>query len=212
MTRNNHIAVSRICFLLAVMLFSTEASATENFAGDFLMRGAGTRSLSMGNSAVAVVSDATSAYYNPAGLAQLKSYEINLMHSEQFAGLINYNTLSFGQSGITPGHIIELLKMIHGDEITVKAGQKVMEELAAKPRSPKRIIEDLGLAKIKGEDVVESAVEEAIKENQEAVKDYLDGKEEALNFIVGQVMRKTRGRADPQVVHDKIEKILKRNM
>jgi len=124
--------------------------------------------------------------------------------------VLTYNTLSFRKSGMTSRHLIELLKMVHGGEITVKGGQKVMEELAAKPRSPRKIVEELGLLKIKGEDVVEKAVREAIEENESAVRDYLSGREEALNFIVGQVMRKTRGRADPQVVHDKIEKVLKR--
>ena len=59
------------------------------------MLGAGARALGMGSSYIVVTNGATSSYHNPAGLARIKVKEINLMHSEQFAGLINYNTMSF---------------------------------------------------------------------------------------------------------------------
>ena len=83
-------------FFLLLILPAGDPSASENYAGDFLMLGAGTEALGIGSAAAAVVDDATAAYYNPAGLARLTSREITFMHSEQFAGLINYNTFSFG--------------------------------------------------------------------------------------------------------------------
>lgn len=70
--------------------------SSENYAGDFLDLGAGARALGMGSAFVVATDGATSAYHNPAGLTRLKVREINLMHSEQFAGLINYNTVSAG--------------------------------------------------------------------------------------------------------------------
>ena len=83
--------------LFAVFLIGQyPVSASENFAGDFLMLGSGARALGMGNSYVAISDGAESSYYNPAGLAHLRVRELNLMHSEQFGGLENYNTLSFG--------------------------------------------------------------------------------------------------------------------
>ncbi|MFA6472810.1 MAG: hypothetical protein WCU00_12295 [Candidatus Latescibacterota bacterium] len=66
----------------------------ENYAGDFLELGAGARALGMGSAFIAVTDGATSPYYNPAGLLKLKTREANLMHSEQFGGLENYNTIS----------------------------------------------------------------------------------------------------------------------
>ncbi|RMF89762.1 MAG: Asp-tRNA(Asn)/Glu-tRNA(Gln) amidotransferase subunit GatB [Methanobacteriota archaeon] len=114
--------------------------------------------------------------------------------------VLEYNSLSFRESTITTGQLIELLQMVAGHEITVKTGQRVIEMLVERPHSPREIVEELGLGKIKEEDVVEKAVEEAIAENEKAVKDYLSGKEEALNYVVGQVMKKTRGRADPATV------------
>jgi aspartyl-tRNA(Asn)/glutamyl-tRNA(Gln) amidotransferase subunit B len=100
--------------------------------------------------------------------------------------------------------------MVKTHEITVKTGQKVIEMLVERPHSPREIVGELGLEKIKDVDIVESAVKEALAENQKAVDDYLNGKEGALNYVVGQVMKKTKGRADPGIVlkmlKQKIEK------
>jgi hypothetical protein len=82
---------SGISFFYTGTVFSSE-----NYSGDFLTLGAGARTLGMGGSSVVNVKGAVSSYYNPASLSTLKSSELNLMHSEQFAGLINYNTISVG--------------------------------------------------------------------------------------------------------------------
>ena len=71
------------------------------YAGDFLMLGAGARALGMGSAFTATSDGAVSAYYNPAGLAGLKSREIDVMHSEQFGGLENYNTFAIA-SPVSP--------------------------------------------------------------------------------------------------------------
>ncbi len=126
--------------------------------------------------------------------------------------VLEYNSLSFKESTITVEQLIELFKMIKSHAITVKTGQKVIEMLVERPHSPREIVDELGLGKIKDGDVVEKAVVEALKENQKAVQDYLGGTEAALNYVVGQVMRKTKGRADPATVLSMLkEKINKRN-
>ena len=84
--------------ILALLSIGTDTDillCSENYAGDFLSLGAGARALGMGSSYVVATNGATSSYHNPSGLIHLKVKEINLMHSEQFAGLINYNTISF---------------------------------------------------------------------------------------------------------------------
>jgi aspartyl-tRNA(Asn)/glutamyl-tRNA(Gln) amidotransferase subunit B len=114
--------------------------------------------------------------------------------------VLEYNNLTFKSSTITTGQLIILFDMVKKHEITVKTGQKVIEMLVERPHSPRDIVRELGLEKIKDGDVVERAIEEAINENQRAVNDYLEGKEGALNYVVGQVMKKTHGRADPGTV------------
>jgi aspartyl-tRNA(Asn)/glutamyl-tRNA(Gln) amidotransferase subunit B len=114
--------------------------------------------------------------------------------------VLEYNNLTFKDSSITTDQLIELFNTVKNHEITVKTGQKVMELLVERPHSPREIVKELGLGKIKDGDIVEKAAKEAIEENQKAVQDYLKGTEGALNYVVGQVMRKTKGRADPVTV------------
>jgi aspartyl-tRNA(Asn)/glutamyl-tRNA(Gln) amidotransferase subunit B len=135
-------------------------------------------------------------------------YAANWIRDELKRVLI-YNKKTFKESGIRHKHIIDLLKMIQSGEITAKTGQKIIEIMGEKPGNPKKIVEGLGLGKITKNDVLENAVEEAIKENPKAVDDYLDGKEEALNYVVGQVMRKTKGRADPGTILEILKDTLK---
>ncbi|MFC1692509.1 hypothetical protein ACFL1R_03280 [Candidatus Latescibacterota bacterium] len=80
--------------ILFSIIITPVSHCTENYAGDFLSLGSGAQAMGMGSSFVAVTDDATSCYYNPAGLTRITVKELNLMHSEQFGGLENYNTLS----------------------------------------------------------------------------------------------------------------------
>jgi hypothetical protein len=70
--------------------------AAYQYAGEFLNLGAGARAAGMGNTFVALVDDATSCYWNPAGLARLSLREIGFMHAEQFGDLINYDFVAYG--------------------------------------------------------------------------------------------------------------------
>lgn len=127
--------------------------------------------------------------------------------------ILEYNGISFKNSGIEPDYIIELLNMMNSEKITVRTAKKVMELLPELRKSPRIIVEENSWVKISDENYVEAACEDALKENPGAVKDYLSGKREALNFIVGRVMSKTRGRADParvlEILRKKVEGVIK---
>lgn len=125
---------------------------------------------------------------------------------DELKRVLEYNKKSYRESGITTLQIKELLQMIAGDEITPKTGKKIIEKLSEEPRSPRALVEKMGLIKLKDDSVVVNAVDEAMAENQRAVEDYLSGNSGALNFIVGQVMRKTKGRADAKTVNELILK------
>ncbi len=79
---------------LFVLAGAAVSHGATRYAGDFLMLGAGARALGMGSAFTATSDGAVSTYYNPAGLIRLKNREIDVMHSEQFGGLENYNTLA----------------------------------------------------------------------------------------------------------------------
>ncbi|SCG86597.1 Asp-tRNA(Asn)/Glu-tRNA(Gln) amidotransferase subunit GatB [Methanobacterium congolense] len=128
---------------------------------------------------------------------------------DELKRVVYYNKLSFKESEITPAQIIDLLQLLQNKKVTAKAGKKIMENLPKNSKMPSTIAEELGLLGVVEEDVVVAAVKQAIDENPEAVSDYHEGKKNAMNFLIGQVMRLTRGKADPGETHKLIEAELK---
>jgi len=116
---------------------------------------------------------------------------------DELKRVLYYNKMSFKESEINSSQIIELLKLLNEKKITTKAAQRIVEKMPGNPASPVKIAEEMGLIGIIDEENVLKAVKQSIEENPDAVSDYKEGKKEALNYLVGQVMRITRGKADP---------------
>ena len=127
---------------------------------------------------------------------------------DELKRVLSYNKLDFADSGISSQDLIEFLNMLQNKEITAKAGHKIIEQMPNNEKSPKEIAEELGLLGVVKDDEVLAAVKQAIEENPKAVDDYLAGQKASLNFLVGQVMRLTRGKADP----GETVKLLKENI
>ncbi|MBQ9026715.1 MAG: Asp-tRNA(Asn)/Glu-tRNA(Gln) amidotransferase subunit GatB [Methanobrevibacter sp.] len=127
---------------------------------------------------------------------------------DELKRVLSYNKLDYADSGITVENLVEFLKMLLAKEITTKAGQRIIEQMPNNDKSPKEIAEESGLLGVVKDDEVLAAVKQAIDENPKAVQDYLDGQKASLNFLVGQVMRITRGKADP----GETVKLLKENI
>ena len=127
---------------------------------------------------------------------------------DELKRVLYYNKLDFADSGITVENIVELLNMLQSKEITAKAGKKIIEQMPNNDKGPKAIAEELGLLGVVKDDEVLAAVKQAIDENPKAVEDYLGGQKASINFLVGQVMRLTRGKADP----GETVKLLKENI
>ena len=124
--------------------------------------------------------------------------------------VLAYNNIDFIDSNLTPNHITELIQLITNKTISQKIGKKVIELIVEHKgeKTPKQIIDELGLTVIDSDDVLQKACSEAVENNPDAVKDYLSGNTGALNFIVGQVMRATRGRAQPNKVVEILKEII----
>ena len=87
--------------------------------------------------------------------------------------------------------------MIESKEVTAKAAKKIIEQMPNNEKSPKAIAEEMGLLGVVNDDEILAAVKQAIEENPKAVEDYLAGQKASINFLMGQVMKLTRGKADP---------------
>ncbi len=102
-----------------------------------------------------------------------------------------------------PGYMVEIINNISSGTITEKAAVEIIRTILDKGGAPCEIIERRRLTKI-DIDEVRDAINQAISENPKAVEDFRRGKVEALHFLVGQVMKKTRGRADPNIANQLI--------
>lgn len=113
-------------------------------------------------------------------------------------GELNYRDL--GVDRFSPDHMTEIVNMLSEGKITEDGAVEIIRTILDKGGSPQEIVKEKGLGKVEDE-VVMKAVKEAVAESPAAVADYKAGGQKALNYIVGQVMKKTRGKADPGEVH-----------
>ena len=113
---------------------------------------------------------------------------------------MNYNNISFDELKIDESHLIDLFSLLEKKEITDTIGQKIMEKLVVNPFDVKEYVKKENVQVVSDTTELEKFCTEAIKEAPQAVEEYRSGKEQALNFIVGLVMKKTNGQADPPAV------------
>ena len=115
------------------------------------------------------------------------------------ARLLNAAKLEIEDCKITPQGLSELLDLQERGTISGKTAKSVFEEMFQTGRSAAQIVRDSGLVQMTSGDEITAAVETVIHDNPKPVDDYRRGKEEAIKFLVGQVMRETKGRAKPDV-------------
>jgi len=124
--------------------------------------------------------------------------------ADELLGELNYRDMQITDVEDRFDEIDRLVALVATDEITVKnAKETVLRGMLDDGDDPDTIVEREGLGKTSG-DAVQKAVTEAIDENPDAVEDYHDGEAGAINFLVGQVMQKTGGSADPGDVNDRL--------
>jgi len=105
--------------------------------------------------------------------------------------------------------IIELLNLIDGGTISANAGKAVLEKMVKEEKPPKDIVKEGGMQQISDSSEIESLVKEAMENNPKAVEDFLSGNEKAKAAIIGFVMGKTKGQADPRVVDQAVVSLIK---
>ena len=113
--------------------------------------------------------------------------------------LLNQDHRDIAASPVTPAGLSDLLSLIADGTLSTSLAKTVLEEMYATGGNAADIVEEKGLAQISDTGAIEAAVAEAISANPKAVADYLDGKENAARFLMGQVMRITKGQAQPEL-------------
>jgi aspartyl-tRNA(Asn)/glutamyl-tRNA(Gln) amidotransferase subunit B len=104
--------------------------------------------------------------------------------------------------------LAELLKMIDQGIISGKIGKTVFDEMAKTQKSPNSIIEEKGWIQVSDVAAIEAIVVEILSRAPQQVEQYKNGKTKVFGFFVGQVMKKTKGNANPQMVNEILKKAL----
>ncbi|KKM09566.1 glutamyl-tRNA amidotransferase [Clostridiales bacterium PH28_bin88] len=115
--------------------------------------------------------------------------------------LLNANGQEIEESAITPEGLAALLKLMDDGTISGKIAKTVFEEMFTTGKPPADIVKEKGLVQISDEGEIAAMVDRVLAANPGVVEDYRSGKEKAFGFLVGQVMKETKGKANPTLVN-----------
>jgi len=116
-------------------------------------------------------------------------------------GYLNANNLEFHEVKVTGQGLGEMIGLIEKGTISGKIAKTVFKEMLESGKAPQTIVEEKGLVQINDEGAIRSVVQQIVANNPQSVEDYKAGKEKAIGFLVGQVMRETKGKANPGLVN-----------
>ena len=117
-------------------------------------------------------------------------------------GHLNKMELTINEAKLTPEHLAELIKMVEDKEISSQQAKGVFTESLETGKSPKQIAADKGLKQITDTGEITKIVNEVLDENPNIIEQYKNGKTAMVNYLVGQVMKKTGGKANPGLARD----------
>lgn len=126
-----------------------------------------------------------------------------------FLGLLNEASADIDDIRIDAENFAEWVNLIHKHIITSRAAKNVLKEMWATGKDPSVIVKEKDLLQVQDETKLEDMAKKIISENDAAVSDYKKGKIASLQFLVGQVMRETRGKANPETIFEILKKLLK---
>jgi len=109
---------------------------------------------------------------------------------------------------ITPDNFADFITLIYDGKISSKIAKMVLEEMFKTGADPSHIIKEKGLEQLNDERELGKIIEGVIKDNPKVIEDYKKGKENARQFLIGQIMARTKGKANPQVVNKTLNEIL----
>ena len=124
------------------------------------------------------------------------------------AAFIKSNRLSFDHLSFKPNELAEMLKMIDAGEISGKIAKEILPELLSKGGSPKQLVKERGLGMIGDPKVIEEIIDKLILNHPNEVESFRAGKKKLLGFFVGQLMKETKGKADPKLANQILNKKL----
>ena len=125
------------------------------------------------------------------------------------ARILNEKEMEPDEIPFKPEELAELIELIEKGTISSKIAKDVLDKMFENPEKPSKIIKDNGWVQISDEGAIKAIVQKIIDANPQSVQDFKSGKEKALGFLVGQAMKETKGKANPQMLNKMFKDALK---
>lgn len=119
----------------------------------------------------------------------------------QVNGYLNDNRVELADIKLTPENLAAMIKLIKDGTISSKIAKKVFAETIANGTDPQKYVEDKGMVQLSDTSVLAPMVKEVVDNNPQSVEDFKNGKDRAIGYLVGQIMKQTRGKANPKVIN-----------
>ena len=126
----------------------------------------------------------------------------------ELLGRLNEASISIEESPVKPEHIAELVKLIDEGVISTKIAKEVFDEVFKTQKSPSQIVEEKGLKQVSDEGEIRKIVEEVLANHPAEVEKFKAGNQKLMGFFVGQVMKATKGKANPKLVNKILNELL----
>lgn len=122
--------------------------------------------------------------------------------------MVNERGISSGELKLTAKYLADIIKLVDANTINTSTGKSLLEKVEQSGKSPQQIVEEEGLAKVSDQDAIRTVCIEVLAEAPDQVKSYQSGKVGLMGWFVGQVMKKMRSKADPQLAKAILEELL----
>ncbi|MGK9368733.1 Asp-tRNA(Asn)/Glu-tRNA(Gln) amidotransferase subunit GatB [Melioribacter sp. Ez-97] len=116
--------------------------------------------------------------------------------------VVNEEKIDISDFPVSPENLGKLIELINNNTISGKIAKDIFPEMLKTNKDPETIVKEKNLVQITDTSAIESIVEKVLSANQKQVEEFLSGKEKVLGFLVGQIMRETKGKANPQIVNE----------
>ena len=114
---------------------------------------------------------------------------------------LNSKQVELSDTALTPEHLATMIKLIEDETISSKIAKKVFKEIITNDTEPKAWVESKGMVQLSDPAKLQPIIDEVLDNNEQSIEDFKNGKDRAIGFLVGQIMRKTRGMANPKMVN-----------
>lgn len=133
----------------------------------------------------------------------------NILTSD-IAGYLNKNIVSIEDTKLTKEKFIELINMLKNEQLSSKQAKQIIPYLLETDKNISSLIEELGLVQITNNTKLQEIINNVLNNNQESVNDYKNGHENALKYLMGQIMKESKGQANPKLVNELLIENLKK--